>query len=458
MARPASLSFCRATTRRALGLCALVTATVLPAAAQAAGPPTVSVAHPFVDAVWTEGRIFNVAATDPDGLASARFVLTHLASGKQILDTTVPITGSPTQVGGPNSPVGTSWLTAKSPGPDGRYEILMRVTDSTGTSGEARRVFTYDPTAPTIVFTAAPAAAQPGAPVTWVFKGDDGPVGSGVQTMDCRIDAGAWAACPSGDHFTATGLSVGDHVLEVRATDGGGLTKTERQTVAIDGTAPTASIQGGLADGARTTSLEPAVWSFASSEAGSFECRISRVDDPPGAWGPCRLPTSHRPGDLDPGAYVFQVRALDLAGNASEPASRTFTYAPQLLPPSINQTGGLASVEFRYRYALRARRGKIVVSDLHVTRLTAGATLTATCKGKQCPKAVKLKRRGTKWRLTSLIGRALPRGTDIVISATKPGAIGKYVRLTLAAPGKQPKVTERCLAPGSTKPVRCAKS
>lgn len=98
------------------------------------------------------------------------------------------------------------------------------------------------------------------------------------------------------------------------------------------------------------------------------------------------------------------------------------------------------------------------MSDLRVTRLTAGATLTAACKGKGCPKTVTLKRRGARWQLSGLTGRAFRRGTQIVISATKPGAVGKHVRITLSAPGKQPKVTERCLAPGSTKPTRCAKN
>lgn len=444
----------------ALAASSLLSIAALPSAAQAAGPPTVAVANPAVGAVWPAGWIFNITASDPDGLASARFILKHLASGAIVMDRTVAIAGNPTSVGGPNNPVGPGWNTTTNPGPDGRYEILMRATDSTGTSADAKREFTYDTTSPTIAFTTAPVAAQPGTAVTWAFRGDDGPSGSGVQKLECRIDSGIWSACPGADHFTATSLSLGNHQLDVRATDGGGHTKTESRTVTVDGTAPTVAITGGLADGATVGTLDPAVWSFDSIEPGRFECRVSRVDDPPATWGPCRLPTSHRPGEVTAGAYVFQVRALDLAGNVSEPASRTFTFTPDApsAPQSQSLTpGAVAPVEFRYTYVLRGRGRKIVVSELNVSKLSTGATLTVSCKGAGCPKRVTLKRRGSKWRLSGVSGRALPRGTEFVITATKPGATGKTVRLKLVAPGKPPKVTERCLAPGSTKPGRCPK-
>lgn len=474
MARPSLLSSVFAHGARGRGRCRVALAVVgssllaagfTPAAARAAGAPAVSVVNPAANAIWSDGRIFNVAATDPDGIASARFVLRHLATGKQVLDTTVPVTGNPTQIGGPNNPVGTSWSTTKYPGPDGRYEILMRVTDATGTAGEARREFLFDTTSPTITITSRPVAVKPGVPATITFTATDGPAGSGVQRLDCRLDSGPWDPCPSANHYTVTGLSLGTHQLDVRATDGAGRSTIVSAPTTVDDTAPATTITGGLADFATVNDLELAVWSFSMIEPGYFECRIGRIDDPPGPWSSCRLPTSHRPTDLSPGTYVFQVRAYDLADNHGEPASRTFTYAPavpQAQPTTAlpERSGGppapVGAVDFRYAYVLRGRRGKVVVSDLRVTRLTAGATLTATCAGRGCPKTVKLKRRGAKWQLGSLTGRAFPRGTQIVIAATKPGSVGKYVRLTLAAPGKPPKVTERCIAPGSTKPVRCA--
>ena len=48
----------------------------------------------------------------------------------------------------------------------------------------------------------------------------------------------------------------------------------------------------------------------------------------------------------------------------------------------------------------------------------------------------------------------LRSGAVIAIRVTAPNATGRYIRYE-ARRNKLPKVTLRCLPPGSTKPVRC---
>jgi hypothetical protein len=43
----------------------------------------------------------------------------------------------------------------------------------------------------------------------------------------------------------------------------------------------------------------------------------------------------------------------------------------------------------------------------------------------------------------------------IEVYVTKPGMIGKFTRFTIRK-GKAPSRIDRCLMPGSTKPVRCS--
>lgn len=67
-----------------------------------------------------------------------------------------------------------------------------------------------------------------------------------------------------------------------------------------------------------------AKFKFVSSEAGStFQCKLDR-----GKFKPCRSPKKYR--RLKPGKHVFQVRAVDAAGNKDKtPATRRF----RVLPP-----------------------------------------------------------------------------------------------------------------------------
>lgn len=197
--------------------------------------------------------------------------------------------------------------------------------------------------APTIsgatVSGASGAGARPGATVR-VFRkatGSPGEIASflGKATAD---GTGKWsvtygAAIPGGTSIAATQSDVeGTSELVVAttihtdpppplATPGGDEKKDKNKgkkgKAAKDKTAP------------QTTILKArlrkriAKFRFASSEAGStFECKLDKKK-----FKPCRSPKKYR--RLKPGKHVFQVRAVDAAGNRDKtPATRKFRVRP----------------------------------------------------------------------------------------------------------------------------------
>jgi hypothetical protein len=91
-------------------------------------------------------------------------------------------------------------------------------------------------------------------------------------------------------------------------------------------------------------------------------------------------------------------------------------------------------------------------------RLTVptGSRVKVACRGGGCPK-VRAKRRATAaatLHVRRFARRLLRPGAVVQIWVTKPGTIGKYMRLRIRR-GKAPSRVDRCLAPGAARPVRC---
>ena len=113
----------------------------------------------------------------------------------------------------------------------------------------------------------------------------------------------------------------------------------------------------------------------------------------------------------------------------------------------------------RNKWAYSQRLTKIIA--LKVRGVPAGGRVDVRCKGgkkKRCSfkRKVVAKPDGGSVNVRKLFKRkALEPGAKIEIRVTAAGAIGRYVAYRIRA-GKIPKLTTRCLAPGSSKPVRCS--
>ena len=139
----------------------------------------------------------------------------------------------------------------------------------------------------------------------------DGGVSKGVTTAGA---VGGWSKA-------VTGLVDGSHTFTARATDAAGNESplSSARTVTVDTIAPETAIVSGPAD---PTSETTADFTFSADEAGAtFECSL---DGAP--FAACS--SSQFYSALSPGAHVFEVRALDAAGNVDPtPAAHGWTVA-----------------------------------------------------------------------------------------------------------------------------------
>jgi hypothetical protein len=204
--------------------------------------------------------------------------------------------------------------------PEGAHTFEVRAIDPAGNvdATPAARGFTVDVTAPDTSITAAPASPVNQTTAGFSFAGDEP-----GATFECRLDAGAWAACGSGVEYG--GLPAGVHTFSVRALDPAGNRdgSPDVHTWTVDLTAPGTTITGGPPDPSSSTS---ATFTFTSPDAGaSFECSLDGA-----AFGGCSSGVVLT--GLAPGAHTFRVRARDPAGNA-DPTPDSRTWAVDTSPP-----------------------------------------------------------------------------------------------------------------------------
>jgi PKD repeat protein len=95
-----------------------------------------------------------------------------------------------------------------------------------------------------------------------------------------------------------------------------------------------------------------------------------------------------------------------------------------------------------------------------VVKAPVGARVRVRCRGRGCPFRSFVKKADVHARASRIIrihrfrGHLLRPGTVIEIHVTKRGEVGKYTRFVIRK-GRPPKRVDRCLAPGSKRPVRC---
>ncbi|HEX5909909.1 MAG TPA: hypothetical protein VFY44_05405, partial [Thermoleophilaceae bacterium] len=98
------------------------------------------------------------------------------------------------------------------------------------------------------------------------------------------------------------------------------------------------------------------------------------------------------------------------------------------------------------------------ISTLRLRRVPGGATIGIRCAGRGCPfKRSTIKVRKGKSRTVALrrLQRRMRAGTTVVITVRKGETLGKYIRLRFRR-GTAPARVDRCVAPKSSKPVKCS--
>jgi hypothetical protein len=192
---------------------------------------------------------------------------------------------------------------------DGPHTFAVKATDTAGNAGPVTSYgWTIDTVPPTASITAKPSNPSNDTTPSFTFSAGE------PSTFECKLDAAAFAACPSPKSYT--GVTAGPHTFAVRAKDTAGNTGPEASYAwTIDTAAPTTTITSNPAD--PTNDKSPS-FAFSASEPSNFQCKLDAA-----AFAPCVSPQSY--GNQANGAHTFTVKATDIAGNTGPEATYGWT-------------------------------------------------------------------------------------------------------------------------------------
>ncbi len=231
---------------------------------------------------------------------------------------------------------GGTWTVTINGVADGAHSYVATARDAAGnTSGNSNtRTITVDSAIPDTTINGGPGSLTNNNSPSFSFTST-----KANSTFRCKLDGpgaatGTLAACTSPKAYP--GLTDGDYTFSVVATDP--LNHEDptpaTQAFTVDTTDPPADVTSGPSG--PTTDPSPA-FAFDSTETGStFECRLDGPGAAQGSYGQCTSPRSF--SALQPGDYVFLVRATDPAGNTTT-TSRAFTVTVvQQATPTLTPT------------------------------------------------------------------------------------------------------------------------
>ncbi len=302
--------------RVALLLGAMLALAAMPAAASATTTVSVSPAAGYSSSraltISTDSLTNDSAWCQIDGTAPATLPPTSLTLAVEWTSC-----GTPDPLSGPAGAI-TYPAAAYA---DGVHTIYGATSDAFGGTGEDDVVtFTVDTTAPDTLIDTTP--ANPSGPTGngFAFHGAD-PGGTGVASLECSLDGGAFGVCTSPDALGP--LADGAHTYAVRAIDVAGNTDASPASYAwtVDAVDPDSTI---TAQPAAITQSTTATFSFGSTDTGGSGVASTDCSLDGGAYGACTSPQSY-PGLAD-GGHTFDVRAVDNVGNVEgSPASYAWT-------------------------------------------------------------------------------------------------------------------------------------
>ena len=222
---------------------------------------------------------------------------------------------------------GGAWAPCASPYTglaSGSHTLVTRAVDSAGNASASTSVTwivdLVPPGAVTVTGNPAAVTAQTTASVSFNLTGD-------AVATECKLDAGAWAACTS--PFVTGTIGEGSHTVQIRQLDGAGNVGTPTSTTWIVDLAPPTSAPV-IASGPSgfVTAGQSAFAFLGAAGDETYQCRLDS-----GAWAACLA--AYTTPLLADGAHTLDVRLVDAAANVGPTASRTWTIdttAPSTAP------------------------------------------------------------------------------------------------------------------------------
>ena len=260
----------------------------------------------------------------------------------------VPGPGSPSTDGPSSLTYGWDWSSGSFS--EGTWNPRLTVYDDSGLSNTSTLFIGIDRTGPTMssitVGSGSTWQSSTNVELSGVLDGANDGTGSGVETVELKIDSGSWAAITTNTHSIT--LEEGNHSLELRATDKvGNVGNTITATVQIDTTIP--EMVGWTVDALTTDLVGQANISFAAYDllSGIDESEISLqygfdlngvglTPDLSGQW--LEVPGTGLDRDLALANWATKSRqylmlratVVDEAGNSETTEPRAFQVMPGL--------------------------------------------------------------------------------------------------------------------------------
>ncbi|MES3038918.1 MAG: fibronectin type III domain-containing protein [Bdellovibrionota bacterium] len=199
---------------------------------------------------------------------------------------------------------------------EGQYNIEVNGSDQWGNNFEAiNHSFIVDVTNPVISYVVDPNIEHP---INVDSISLDILSNEAMNSYECNVDSAGFNSCS--DLLTFSGLSDGNHLIEIRGSDLAGNVGETSFTFIVDTIAPQIN-----ASAVQTSSGNFKITVTASEEIASLVCDLD------GANYACSIPETLI--TLSPGTYNFTVKGFDAAGNFSAEVLQLVVIEP---PPVTN--------------------------------------------------------------------------------------------------------------------------
>lgn len=201
---------------------------------------------------------------------------------------------------------------------DGNHTVDVNATDHAGHSRQSSVTFMVDTVAPEVlILSPLNNSAISSASIMLEWSASD--AGSGIALLEVTSTGATWVSVDvdSTEYLfnQPSGITEGEHVMGVRATDHGGLVTTATVNTILDRTEPTVTITSPRPDQKMKDSTVTIEWAMLDATSGVSQVRIS-IDGQ--AYIPLGVVSSYEITNLDDGVHNITLRVTDKAGNMAE--------------------------------------------------------------------------------------------------------------------------------------------
>lgn len=217
------------------------------------------------------------------------------------------------------------------------HDFRARAIDKVGNVEQGVSYLWYiDLTPPETTILTTPELVSSSNAAAFTFTGSDTWPTPAPASFECKLDNGAFSACSSPVDYT--NLAGGAHTFQVRAIDlaGNPDESPASYTWTVEANPPDTTI---LTNPPPVTASTAASFTFSGIDndgVANFECRLDSA-----AFSACTSPADL--SNLTDGSHTFQVRAIDVTGNA-DPSPASYTWTVDLTAPDTEITDQPASL------------------------------------------------------------------------------------------------------------------